>query len=350
MKKENAITLIALIITIIIMLILASVVISLTIGNNGIFTLAKKAVKNYTNAQDMEIDELNKFNNAILSVLDDKENTGGEAGDSSEDLIAANIENPNNYGRKVNYNVTVNSTVLDDWKLFYMDKETNDIFLVYGSYIHRDLIPENSELRTSSVANRQFSTQWFNPNDTTRPAFQSGWATNKTLFKATKYNLNSSYKGSQCVSTLLNTDNWTNFVNNSFADLAIGAPTVEMWVESWNEKDYMNIEVTADSLGYDVGKVAGYGVNLSNDDGYNDSLYFPYKERVGGESGYWIASPFTDLVNNTGNNIMIVTPDGGLGSNLWNGATYAIRPVIHLKSNMTLQWNSTTKAYNIVNK
>jgi len=45
MKKENAITLIALIITIILMLILASVVISLTLGENGLFTTARYAVK-----------------------------------------------------------------------------------------------------------------------------------------------------------------------------------------------------------------------------------------------------------------------------------------------------------------
>lgn len=45
MKKENAITLIALIITIIVMLILASVVINLTLGENGLFTTAKYAVK-----------------------------------------------------------------------------------------------------------------------------------------------------------------------------------------------------------------------------------------------------------------------------------------------------------------
>ena len=41
MRKENGITLVALIITIILMLILAGVVLSLTIGENGVFKMAK---------------------------------------------------------------------------------------------------------------------------------------------------------------------------------------------------------------------------------------------------------------------------------------------------------------------
>ena len=45
MRKENGITLVALIITIILMLILAGVVLSLTIGENGVFKMAKYSVQ-----------------------------------------------------------------------------------------------------------------------------------------------------------------------------------------------------------------------------------------------------------------------------------------------------------------
>lgn len=349
MKKENAITLIALIITIIVMLILASVVINLTLGENGLFTTAKYAVKNYTNAQDMEIAELNEFNNTILAILDKEENSGnGEGGtDNKDDMIATDIENAQNYGRAVNYNITVNSTVLDNWKLFYIDKESQDIFLIYGDYLNSILFPTSSELRVFNVTGKYFATQWGDPNDSTKPAFQPGWATNKTLFKAIKYNLNSSYNSSKCASTLLNTDNWTSFVNNNFADLAIGSPTVEMWVESWNEKGYKNIELTTDNLGYEISE-SSFGVDLSTDEGYNDEMFFPYKEMMGGADGYWIASPYSNAYY-PGDAVMLVS-GGGLGYNGYNYAYYAIRPVIHLKSNMTLKWNSTTKSYDIVNK
>ncbi len=61
MKKTRGITLIALIVTIIVLLILAGVTIRLTLGEKGIFKLAELARKNYTNAALYEANELDKF-------------------------------------------------------------------------------------------------------------------------------------------------------------------------------------------------------------------------------------------------------------------------------------------------
>ena len=60
-KRNEGITLIALVITIIVLLILAGVTINLTIGERGIFTTAQKAVQNYTDAQDKELAGLDNF-------------------------------------------------------------------------------------------------------------------------------------------------------------------------------------------------------------------------------------------------------------------------------------------------
>lgn len=49
-KKEKGITLVALVVTIVVLLILAGVSLSLVIGNQGILTRSKAAVTNYTNA------------------------------------------------------------------------------------------------------------------------------------------------------------------------------------------------------------------------------------------------------------------------------------------------------------
>lgn len=51
MKKKNGITLIALVITIIILLILAGVVINLTIGENGLFSKTKNSSIDYEKAR-----------------------------------------------------------------------------------------------------------------------------------------------------------------------------------------------------------------------------------------------------------------------------------------------------------
>ncbi len=64
-RENKGITLIALIITIIILLILAGVALSLTLGERGIFHIAKKAGENYLNAQDKELTDLEKLYSEI---------------------------------------------------------------------------------------------------------------------------------------------------------------------------------------------------------------------------------------------------------------------------------------------
>ena len=58
-KKERGITLIALVVTIIVLLILAGVAISLTIGQGGIFDRAQNAANTWRNA---EINQSRAFN------------------------------------------------------------------------------------------------------------------------------------------------------------------------------------------------------------------------------------------------------------------------------------------------
>jgi len=59
MKKAKGITLIALVITVVVLIILAGVAINLTIGENGIFSKAKYAAQDYTNASDFEQYQIN---------------------------------------------------------------------------------------------------------------------------------------------------------------------------------------------------------------------------------------------------------------------------------------------------
>lgn len=68
---QNGITLISLIITIIILLILAGVTLNLTIGENEIFKLAGNASKNYMNAQDKELADLENLYSSMLIATND---------------------------------------------------------------------------------------------------------------------------------------------------------------------------------------------------------------------------------------------------------------------------------------
>ena len=61
MKRNNGITLIALVITIVILIILAGVAVNLTLGENGIFNKAKFAKEKYTNEEYLEQEQLNEL-------------------------------------------------------------------------------------------------------------------------------------------------------------------------------------------------------------------------------------------------------------------------------------------------
>lgn len=70
LKGQKGITLVALVITIIVLLILAGVTITLTLGENGIFKTAEKAGENYTQAQRKELEGLNSFQNTVDRVIE----------------------------------------------------------------------------------------------------------------------------------------------------------------------------------------------------------------------------------------------------------------------------------------
>lgn len=65
MKETKGITLIALIITIIVLIILAGVIITLVLGNNGIFNRAKQAKEEYEIAAEKEKSQINEVNNFL---------------------------------------------------------------------------------------------------------------------------------------------------------------------------------------------------------------------------------------------------------------------------------------------
>lgn len=67
-KSRNAITLIALIITIIVLLILAAVTINMVLGENGLINKAKTSVAKYENAQEKENIALSNYEALIDSI------------------------------------------------------------------------------------------------------------------------------------------------------------------------------------------------------------------------------------------------------------------------------------------
>ena len=81
MKNNKGITLVALVVTIIVLIILAGISINLILGDNGIITIAKKAKENTELAKIQEETELNELYTQL-------ENNGGTSGEISYDAIA----------------------------------------------------------------------------------------------------------------------------------------------------------------------------------------------------------------------------------------------------------------------
>ena len=69
--KEKGITLIALVVTIIILLILAGVTLNIALSDNGLFNKAKKAADDYKEAQDREAEEIDKLDYTFQDTQDE---------------------------------------------------------------------------------------------------------------------------------------------------------------------------------------------------------------------------------------------------------------------------------------
>ena len=69
MKNQKGVTLVALVVTIIVLIILTGISINLILGDNGIITIAKKARENTELAKIQEETELNEFHEQINNEL-----------------------------------------------------------------------------------------------------------------------------------------------------------------------------------------------------------------------------------------------------------------------------------------
>ena len=333
MRKNKGITLIALIITIVILLILLAVSIDLVIDGK-IFNSAEKAV-NGTNAkvaqEQTRIDELmEKWNRleqdqesecvhnwgewqtvtpATCTETGTKTRTCTKCGKVETvtiqalghnlingvctrcgvnfEMTASDVANkPSIYGSTVtNYNANGIK-----WKVFYAT--TDRIYLIASDYVHYSKLTNAYKNGAScyNTSDYPYSYYWASEGASLETTGRQDG-----IFMATGYTLNSSNVNSKCVSGLLNTNNWTAFVDTNYADYAIGGPTLNMYKASWNAKGYTTLYTNTNTNGYYVGTSANPTttyVDMSSDTaGYGDTLYYPHKSTYSNCYGYWLAAP-----------------------------------------------------------
>ena len=200
------------------------------------------------------------------------------------------------YGLKVTNYISQNGQ--SDWRIFYSDGD--HIFLITGDYINTE---ETNRISTSTgMTTSKYSAYW---NST--PAFQTVNSATLTRFKATEYVLQRGRNNSRCVSTLLNDNNWSSYKDSgNKAEKAIGSPTVEMWMDSWNarykkssDQLYRKASTSTSYPGYYVGTSPNPSTTsikkatMKVKEGYSNKLYYPHTgtSDYNGTYGYWLASP-----------------------------------------------------------
>ena len=185
------------------------------------------------------------------------------------------------YGDTVSYS----ANGVEDWKCFYNDGTY--LYLITSDYLPVGKVPTN---RTGLTTAGTYQAYW-----NAIPSFQNDWNVNKNSFLATEYNLDN-YAGnanSKCISTLLNCENWSDFASGVGGDVAIGSPTVEMFVKSWNAKGYTTLYTNTNATGYYVGTSANpttIDTDLSSTDGYSDTLFYPHTSPIEETWSYRLAS------------------------------------------------------------
>ncbi len=140
-RKEEGITLIALVITIIVLLILAGVTISLTFGENGILARAKEGKDKYAEAEQNEIDILDNLDNYMSTVLVSEEGYNEEAKVNQPKLAEGMIP--------VYYDETA-----EIWKVAQKDNKGENKWYDYDTKQWANIVTvsdENAKLRTAAV-------------------------------------------------------------------------------------------------------------------------------------------------------------------------------------------------------
>ncbi len=378
--SNKAITLIALVITIIVLLILAGVTISMLTGETGILGKANNA-KEQTQLKTAE-------ETIQLSVLDNRtlKSTGDASALNNKNLKGAIAEKLRNLGYSVaedNNTVTYyeektikiedyldkedNQTKItaqmvsedpetyygksvdftsengqSDWKIFYSDG--THIFLITGDYVKAEDAGRIDPATGMTAAG--YNAYW-----TSIPELQNVDSTVLTRFKAAEYVLQD-IQNSKYASTLLNANNWKKYLDKENgtgnAEYAIGSPTIEMWMDSWNNlyedvdgKLYRYANTNTAKPGYNIGTTADlrysyylYREIMSNKKGYENKLYYPQTKFIDYSypDGYWLASPAADADDN----IFYVCYDGRISA--YDGAktNYSMRPVVCLKSGIAV--------------
>ena len=304
--NKKGISLIVLVITIIVMIILASAII-LSLGNTGIMDRAEQAVdasdikqvQTYASTVWAEayLDGARtkaELKTAVTEGLKDIDTsdyaiivtTKGVEVRLLSETLGGLVKSGADYGKTVNY--TANGVT--DWKVFYKQKVDGEeyVYLITSDWLPKNLVP--TDIPHTVTVKWLAAIQW---NEDDLPT-EAATIQNPTLWMA-NWNSYSSSQREICASYFLDETYWADFKNSDkYGDnviAAVGAPTPEMFVASWNAKgNALNDTTKYVPITLTPYQSRGYYINNSNYLEYasDDSLYVP---NTGSAGSWWLAGP-----------------------------------------------------------
>ena len=267
--------------------------------------------------------------------------TAGAQWEDAEPQLLATTITAENYGDRVRYS----ANGITDWKILYNDGE--NVFIVTSDYLAHGGNADTSKIvsGTGMTKTGTYLAYWSPDPNTAKTLVEA----NVTKFSPVISGETKAWQGDystnangRSVSTLLDTTLWSNYLdNNGYGEMAIGSPTLNMFVASWNakyptEKLYCNNDT---AIGYCVGtsptpetKYIG-SATIQAMNGFSDLLYYPHSDASNHPYkscyGYWLASPGA-LFDYT---LMCVMCDAPVEARGYNDTiSCAVRPVVCLKS------------------
>ena len=258
------------------------------------------------------------------------------SGISAGDLV--NEDKSNLYGSEVKGYECSSSETINKWLILYVDSENiyliADDYIPYGYNIPIGLLnnrPSNGDYSRSIY----FSSNLGGYAGSTNISDEKIKKLNNSYFNIRKFTSN--YNNMKATAYLLDTDAWSIYAGEK-AEYAIGGPTIELIINSYNEKYGTNYNAAADNkYGYAISENGGLSYELS----IRRLLYgagLPYYvSSLNNATGMWISSP---AYEGNGNDLFVMYFDGSIYCGAIDERNYGLRPVVCLKSDVKLEKNS----------
>ena len=235
-------------------------------------------------------------------------------------------------GKEVTGYTCDNSAGVNKWKIYHSDGK--NIYLIADNYITGEYIPTKDG--ATMTASTDYTNAYYFEDTLLNKYTGAATITDANITPWLSY-LKSSYGGSdntnnnmKATAYLLDTEIWKGFKNSTKAKYAIGAPTLDMFVASYNTRFAKQIETIAQETGYKL--------KFTDGNSYEYSLvtcdYLTAHQYKDNYSNYmWLASPSADFSSH----LMNVYCIGYVDNDSYGGSFLGVRPLVCLESGVSLE-------------